>query len=168
MHTLCLSPDARSQLSVQVTQNGTFSHLLYADDGISYATAFIAIEQGVEAVSVQVRLGNSVNSLTIANLEDAAERIACFVEELAIGIDPRMVPEADAQLTITILEPNAKRLFSQSIDGYRSANADLDAAIAKENWGAINTAQNRRDLHASTIALIVNRCSVGIEAGGRP
>lgn len=168
MYALRLSPDARSQLSAQATQNGTFSHHFFADDVRRCATAVVAIEQGLEAVSVQVRLGSTVNSLTIPNSEDVAERIACFLEELAICIDPRMTPDADAQLTISILEPNAKRLFSQSIEGYRSANAELDAAIEKENWSAIHTAQSRRDLHASTIALIVNKCSVGVEVGVRP
>lgn len=167
MYTLRLSPDARSQLSVQVTQNGTFSHALYADNGIRYATAYIAVEQSVGSASVQVRLGNSVNTMAIATRKDTAERIACFVEELANGVSPGMMPDAVEQLTITILEPNAKRLFSQSIEGYRSANADLDAAIAKENWGAIHMAQGRRDLHASTIALIVNKCSAHAEEGVR-
>ncbi|KAF2393128.1 hypothetical protein [Pseudomonas frederiksbergensis] len=167
MYALCLSPDARSQLLAQATQNGTFLHHFFADD-VRRATAVVAIEQDLEAVSVQVRLGSTVNSLTIPNSEDVAERIACFLEELAICIDPRMTPDADAQLTISILEPNAKRLFSQSIEGYRSANAELDAAIEKENWGAIHIAQSRRDLHASTIALIVNKCSVGVEVGVRP
>ena len=168
MYALCLSPDARSQLSDQVTQNGTFSHHFFAEDGRCCATAVVAIEQGLEAVSVQVRLGSTVNSLTIPKTDHVAERIACFLEELAICNDPRITPDADAQLTISILEPNAKRLFSQSIEGYRSANAELDAAIAKENWSAIHTALSRRDLHASTIALIVNKCSIGTEVGERP
>ena len=167
MYALCLSPDARSQLSDQVTQNGTFSHHLFARDGRCCATAIVAIEQGLEAVSVQVRLGSTVNSLTIPKTEHVFERIACLLEELALCNDPRITPDAD-ELTISILEPNAKRLFSQSIEGYRSANAELDAAIAKENWSAIHTAQSLRDLHASTIALIVNKCSVGIEVGVRP
>ncbi|CAI8973520.1 hypothetical protein PUP68_07470 [Pseudomonas chlororaphis] len=68
-------------------------------------------------------------------------------------------------ITITISEPDTKRLFDQSITGYRSANADLDAAIEKENWGEINRAQGRRDLHAHTIALIVNKNSATAEQG---
>ncbi|WP_456025016.1 hypothetical protein [Pseudomonas capeferrum] len=168
MYALCLSPDARSQLSDQVTQNGTFSHHFLAADGRCCSTAVVAIEQGLEAVSVQVRLGSTVNSLTIPKAEDVADRIACFLEELAICNDPKITPDADVQLTISISEPNAKRLFSQSIEGYRSANAELDTAIAEENWSAIHTAQSRRELHASTIALIVNKCSVGIAEGVRP
>ena len=69
-------------------------------------------------------------------------------------------------LTITISEPGAKRLFDQSVAGYQRANADLDSAIENENWGAINRAQESRDLHASTIALIVY--SATAEQGGRP
>lgn len=59
-------------------------------------------------------------------------------------------------ITITILEPDAKRLFDRSITGYRAANTALDAAINGENWSAINLAQSTRELHANTIALIVN------------
>ena len=59
-------------------------------------------------------------------------------------------------MTITISEPDTKRLFDRSIAGYRSANTDLDVAINNENWGAISMAQSNRELHANTIALIVN------------
>ena len=59
-------------------------------------------------------------------------------------------------ITITISEPDTKRLFDRSIAGYRSANTDLDVAINNENWGAISMAQSNRELHANTIALIVN------------
>lgn len=59
-------------------------------------------------------------------------------------------------MIITISESDTKRLFDRSIAGYRSANIDLDAAIDTENWGAINHAQSNRELHANTIALIVN------------
>ena len=59
-------------------------------------------------------------------------------------------------MTITISEPDTKRLFDRSIAGYRSANTDLDVAINNENWGAINIAQSNRELHANTIALIIN------------
>ena len=59
-------------------------------------------------------------------------------------------------MTITISEPDTKRLFDRSIAGYRSANTDLDVAINNENWGAIKMAQSNRELHANTIALIVN------------
>ena len=59
-------------------------------------------------------------------------------------------------MTITISEPDTKRLFDRSIAGYRTANTDLDVAIDSENWSAINQAQSNRELHANTIALIVN------------
>ncbi|NNB00071.1 hypothetical protein HBN87_01995 [Pseudomonas fragi] len=59
-------------------------------------------------------------------------------------------------MTITISEPDTKRLFDRSIAGYRSANTDLDVAIDAENWGAIHQAQSNRELHANTIALIIN------------
>lgn len=59
-------------------------------------------------------------------------------------------------MTIIISEPDTKRLFDRSIAGYRSANTDLDVAIDAENWGAIHQAQSNRELHANTIALIIN------------
>lgn len=59
-------------------------------------------------------------------------------------------------MTIIISEPDTKRLFDRSIAGYRSANTDLDVAIDAENWGAIHQAQCNRELHANTIALIIN------------
>lgn len=72
-------------------------------------------------------------------------------------------------MTITISEPDTKRLFDRSIAGYRSANTDLDVAIDAENWGAINQAQSNRELHANTIALIVNMyADTTAEQGARP
>lgn len=72
-------------------------------------------------------------------------------------------------MTITISEPDTKRLFDRSIAGYRSANTDLDVAIDAENWGAINMAQSNRELHANTIALIVNMyADTTAEQGARP
>ncbi|AMB78566.1 hypothetical protein AV641_05520 [Pseudomonas fragi] len=72
-------------------------------------------------------------------------------------------------MTITISEADTKRLFDRSIAGYRSANTDLDIAIDSENWGAINLAQSNRELHANTIALIVNMyADTTAEQGARP
>ncbi|MGO2288047.1 hypothetical protein [Pseudomonas lundensis] len=72
-------------------------------------------------------------------------------------------------MTITISEPDTKRLFDRSIAGYRSSNIDLDVAIDAENWGAINLAQSNRELHANTIALIVNMyADTTAEQGARP
>ena len=72
-------------------------------------------------------------------------------------------------MTITISEPDTKRLFDRSIAGYRSANTDLDVAINNENWGAINMAQSNRELHANTIALIVNMyADTTAKQGARP
>ena len=72
-------------------------------------------------------------------------------------------------MTITISEPDTKRLFDRSIAGYRSANTDLDVAINNENWGAISMAQSNRELHANTIALIVNMyADTTAEHGARP
>lgn len=104
MNTLNLSPDARSQLAGQVTQNGTFIHSLRADSGLICATAYVVIEQCSNAVSVRVELGDSVNTITLANRKDTAERVALFLEELATGVTPSSVPEVDEYLLVSDME----------------------------------------------------------------
>lgn len=96
MHTLNLSSDTRSQLAEQITQNGTFIHSLHAPNGMICAMAYVVIEQSVSAVSVRVELGDSVNSLTLPERADNAERVAFFLEELANGATPSNVREVDA------------------------------------------------------------------------
>ena len=96
MHTLILSSDTRSQLAEQITQNGTFIHSLHAPNGMIFAMAYVVIEQSVSAVSVRVELGDSVNSLTLPQRADNAERVAFFLEELASGASPSRVREVDA------------------------------------------------------------------------
>ena len=104
MNTLNLSPDARSQLVGQLTQNGTFTHSLRADNGVICATANVVIEQCTSAVSVRVELSDSVNTITLAHREDTAERVARFLEELANGVTPSSVPEVDEHLLMSDLE----------------------------------------------------------------
>ena len=104
MHTLYLSPLARSRLSRQITQNGVFVHSLYGDNGMSCAMASIAIEQCERAVSLRVELGDSINSITLAHREDTGERVALFLEELANGVTTSAVPEVNEQLLATDLE----------------------------------------------------------------
>lgn len=98
MQTLILSPDARSQLAGQVTQNGTFIHSLHAGNGVICAMAYVVIEQCTSAVSVRVELGDSVNSITLTHCKDTAERVAIFLEELANGVSPTSGPEVDEHL----------------------------------------------------------------------
>jgi hypothetical protein len=72
-------------------------------------------------------------------------------------------------MNFTISTPDTQRLFHSSIAGYRNANAALDAAIASENWSAIEGAQNSRSRHAETIALIVNQhADTAAEEGPQP
>lgn len=104
MYTLSLSPDARSQLSVQVNTNGAFSHPLYANNGVMYATAYIVIEQCAKAVSIRVELGSSVNTITLVQRKDTGERIAQFLEELANGVTPSTVAEAGEHLLVSDTE----------------------------------------------------------------
>lgn len=61
-------------------------------------------------------------------------------------------------MTITnVISELDMRMLSKGIAGWRGANADIDAAIESENWGAIQDAQRDRSLHANTIALIFHK-----------
>ena len=104
MHTLILSPDARSQLAGQITQNGTFIHSLHAGNGVICAMAYVVIEQCANTVSVRVELGDSVNSTTLMHREDTAEQVALFLEELANGVSLGSVPEVDEHLVVGDVE----------------------------------------------------------------
>jgi hypothetical protein len=95
MNTLTLSPAGRPYLAEQATQNGTFTHLLRDAQGIVRGMANVIVEQCDQAISVQVELGDSRNSITLARRADAGERIARFVEEIANGVETSSVPEAD-------------------------------------------------------------------------
>lgn len=81
-----LSPIARSQLAEQVQNNGEFHHFLSGADAASgdepVFQAILAVEQSGPEVSVQVRLGQTVNTLTLRRTEDTARKVAMFLEEL--------------------------------------------------------------------------------------
>ncbi|MVV51895.1 hypothetical protein EJA72_27180 [Pseudomonas sp. PB120] len=104
MNTLNLSSDSRSQLTWQVSQNGTFPHPLHNENGVSCATAYVVIEQCARAVSVRVELGDSVNTITLAHRKNTAERVALYLEELANGVSLRSVPEVDEYLLVSGME----------------------------------------------------------------
>ena len=104
MYTLILSPDARSQLAGQVTQTGTFIHSLHAGNGVICGMAYVVIEQCAGAVSVRVEFGNSVNSITLTQRKDTAERVAIFLEELANDISPGNVQEVGEHLLVSDVE----------------------------------------------------------------
>ena len=93
MNTLSLSPAGRPYLAEQVTQNGTFTHLLRDQQGIVRASATVIVEQCDKAISVRVDLSDSCNVITLRRGADAGERIARFIEEIANGVTPRSVPE---------------------------------------------------------------------------
>jgi hypothetical protein len=134
--------------------------------GTVQAIATLAVEQGKHNVVVRIELGDSVNSITLSKQADTAERLACFLEELANA--ENSASEVSEQFAVIVLRDDARRLFAKSIAGYRCANADLNKAIDAENWVAINGAQGRRDMHANTIALIANMYSAVTEEGARP
>ena len=113
MHTLYLSPLARSRISQQITQNGVFVHTLYGDNGVSCATAAIAVEQYDCSVSMRVELGDTINSITLVHREDTGERIALFLEELANGVATSATLGVDDYVLVSDLEltlRNAVRL----------------------------------------------------------
>lgn len=81
--TFSLSFDARAQLAEHVKQNGVFPLSLVCNYAPSFLLAHLTIEQCGSDVSVQVRLGETVNTLTVGLLDDTAHRVEHFVEELA-------------------------------------------------------------------------------------
>jgi hypothetical protein len=101
MNTLSLSPAGRPYLAEQVTQNGTFTHLLRDQQGIVRDSARLIIEQCDKAISVRIELGECRNSITLARRADAGERLARFVEEIANGVTPSSVPEVDEYLLVS-------------------------------------------------------------------
>lgn len=155
MHGVTLSPDGRSRLASQVTQNGIFTHALHDPaTGAVRATATIAIEQCCHDVSLRVDLGESRNSITLPKREDTGERVALFLENLANG-------EADEDRAYD-------RLFMNSIEGFRRSKFDIDDALKAERWADVCRAQESRSLHAHTIAMIVDRFAAIVpEQGGR-
>lgn len=104
MHALYLPPSARWRLSQQITQSGVFLHNLYDDNGVSCATATIAIEQCERAVSMRVELGDSINSITLAKRKDTGVRAVRFFEDLLSGVTVSTVPEVDEYLLVSDLE----------------------------------------------------------------
>lgn len=178
MHTLHLSPLARSRLSAQITQNGVFVHTFYGDNGVNCAKAAIIIEQCDTAVSIRIKLRDSINSITLVHREDTGKRAARFLEEVANGMSFTPTSEVDefvaakegATMTMTMpISELDKRLLSQGIAGWRNANAEIDTAIRSENWCAIESAQQNRSLQANAIALIFHKyADVTVKQGEHP
>lgn len=81
--TFSLSFDARAQLAEHVKQNGVFPLSLVCNYAPSFLLAHLTIEQCGSDVAVQVRLGETVNTLTVGLLDDTAYKVEHFVEELA-------------------------------------------------------------------------------------
>lgn len=130
MNTLTLSPAGRPYLAEQATQNGTFTHLLRDAQGIVRGMANIIVEQCDKAISVRVELGDSRNSITLARRDDAGERIARFVEEIANGVTPSSVPEVDEHELVSeeeVMLRDAIRLGRGTY--YLVAEDDLDLCL---------------------------------------
>lgn len=126
---LSLSPDSRSALAEQVTQNGRFIHGLCSPTGLIVAKAFLSIEQCDAAIAVRIDLGYTVNSLTLRRGPDASERVARFLEELASGVSPSSVPEVDEYLLIDDIERMLREAISLGRGTYQIASDELDLCV---------------------------------------
>ncbi len=93
MNALTLSHANRAMLAEQAVSNGTFLHQLRDAQGNARVIATIAIEQCDQAISVRLEMADTRNQITISRRDDAGERIACFVEDVANGKTPSAVPE---------------------------------------------------------------------------
>ena len=80
--TFSLSLDARAQLAERIKQTGDFPVYLFCNHAPSFLKAHLTVEQCGSDIAVQVRLGETVNTLTVGLL-DAAYRVEHFVEEVA-------------------------------------------------------------------------------------
>lgn len=108
--TFSLSFDARSQLAEHVKQNGVFPLSLVCNYAPSFLLAHVTIEQCGSDVAVQVRLGETVNTLTVGLLDDTAHKVECFVEELANTHYERMAqPILDRDLEFLLRNAAASR-----------------------------------------------------------
>ncbi|WP_233093609.1 MULTISPECIES: hypothetical protein [unclassified Pseudomonas] len=170
--TFSLSFDARAQLAEHVKETGVFPLSLVCNYAPSSLLAQLTVEQCGADVAVQVRLGETVNTLTVALLDDTAHRVEHFLEELANShYEPMAKPilNRDLQFLLTHdISEQDRQLLSRSVSGWRNANVEIDTAIQSEEWSAINSAQIDRSSHANTIALIVNKYTDPVEQGTRP
>lgn len=185
--TFSLSFDARAHLAEHVKQTGVFPLSLVCNYAPSFLLAQLTVERCGSDVAVQVRLGQTVNTLTVALRDDTAHRVEHFVEELANShYEPQANPILDRALEFPLRNATAsrrgdylltmahdfseqdKQLLSRSVSGWRDANVEIDTAIQSEDWSAINEAQIDRSSHANTIALIINKYTDSVEQGTRP
>ncbi|UBM24227.1 hypothetical protein K8374_17885 [Pseudomonas sp. p1(2021b)] len=98
---LRLSLASRHALARQVGVNGTYHHDLH--DAVTTeirATARVVIEQCCDGVTARVELGESVNTITLAQREDNGTRLAVFIESLAndVAVPIGTLEEGETQL----------------------------------------------------------------------
>ncbi len=80
--TFSLSLDARAQLTRRIKQTGDFPVYLFCNHAPSFLKAHLTVEQCGTDIAVQVRLGETVNTLTV-ELPDAAYKVETLLEEVA-------------------------------------------------------------------------------------
>jgi hypothetical protein len=128
MNTLTLSPDARSQLAEQISQDGTFIHGLCNSQGLTVALAYVVIEQCGAAIQVRIELGETRNSLTLARCEATATCVAHFIEKLANGGSPSTAADVE-QLQIGDLEALLREAIRVGQGTYCLPAGDTDLGL---------------------------------------
>lgn len=129
MNTLTLSSASRSELTGQATQNGTFRHSLRDVHGLIRCMAFVTIEQCDAATYVRVKLGESINSVTLARRADTGKRVAKFLEELANGVSPSSVPEIDEYRLADDMELTLRDAVREGKGTYYLPVDDIDLCL---------------------------------------
>jgi hypothetical protein len=131
--TFSLSYDARAQLAEHVKLNGVFPLSLVCNYAPSFLLAHLTIEQCGSDVAVQVRLGETVNTLTVGLLDDTAHRVESFVEELANAHYERMaqpILDRDLKFLLRSAATSRRGLYWLPQSGMHHLQLKLTAAAS--------------------------------------
>lgn len=134
--TFSLSYDARARLAEQVKQNGVFPLSLVCNYAPSFLIANLTIEQCGSDVAVQVRLGETLNTLTVGHLDDTVYRVERFLEELANAHYERMaqpILDRDLEFLLRNAANSARGLYLLPQSGMHNLKLLLTAAADDED-----------------------------------
>ncbi len=94
------------RLQAQVTLSGAFNHTLHSRDSGRSVAAQVEIEQCTAGITVMVRIcGTRNTSVTLdKDRKNNANRLANFIEGIANGISPTVVPDVDEHETVNDIE----------------------------------------------------------------
>ncbi|MEK2608977.1 hypothetical protein WLF18_07665 [Pseudomonas shirazensis] len=95
-----LSPNAFACLKAQTNLTGKFTHILRDEANGARAKATLQTEVYLDQLNVVIRMGSTVNSLTVpANNLGSARKIATHLEAIANGqLDTAGMPPVDQLL----------------------------------------------------------------------